>query len=270
MPPAITADETAAYLAFADRLADAAQVATLAHFRQQLRTDDKGDGDTGFDPVTAADREAEAAMRRLIEETYPDHGILGEEHGAKPARGPWRWVLDPIDGTKAYIMGLPTWGTLIALEHEGEPVLGLMDQPYVGERFRAANGRGEVIRAGRSTPLASRRCTGLGAAILATTHPDIFAQGREAEAFGRVSRAARMTRFGCDCYNYAMIATGGVDLVIEAALKPMDISPLVPIIRAAGGIVTDWSGGPAATGGQVIAAGDARVHAAALDLLNAA
>ncbi|MCP1334827.1 histidinol-phosphatase [Futiania mangrovi] len=257
-------------LAFAERLADAAKAATLAHFRQQPDTDDKDDGQHGFDPVTAADRDAETAMRALIQAAYPDHGILGEEHGEKPAQGPWRWVLDPIDGTKAYIMGLPTWGTLIALEHDGEPVLGVMDQPYVGERFVAAGGRGALIRGGQRVPLRTRGCARLGEAILATTHPDIFATEAEADAFARVSAAVRMTRYGCDCYNYAMVAAGGIDLVIEAALKPMDISPLVPIIRAAGGIVTDWSGGPAATGGQVIAAGDARVHAAALERLAAA
>ena len=251
-------------LAFADRLADAARRAILPYFRAELRVDDKGAG--RFDPVTDADKAAEEAMRTLIAREFPAHGVLGEEFGESAGAGGYRWVLDPIDGTRAFIAGLPTWGVLIALTYEGRPILGVMDQPYLDERYRGWNEGANCTARGATRPLRARACAVLSDAIVSTTDPYLF-QGKEAAAFARVRGAAKLTRYGYDCYAYCMIAAGHVDGVVESGLKPFDIDALIPIVTGAGGGVVSWDGGDASGGGQVLAFGDARVKDAALALL---
>ncbi len=246
-------------------LADAARVATLAHFRSAgLMAESKRPED--FDPVTAADREAEAAMRAVLAEMRPDDGILGEEEAAKPSRSGLTWVLDPIDGTRGFIAGTPTWGVLIALEAGDAPVFGIIDQPYIGERFEGGFGQAMMVGPQGSGALAARGGVALSDAVLFTTFPEI---GTEAErlAFERVRDQVRLTRYGMDCYAYALLASGQIDLVIEAGLQAYDIAAPIAVIEAAGGIVTNWQGGPAYPGGQVIAAGSPALHAAALALL---
>lgn len=247
---------------FAGRLADAARDAILPHFRTLQAVEDKG-GVGGYDPVTVADRAAERAMRRLIAEHHPDHGVLGEEEGHQPGAAPLTWVLDPIDGTRAFITGLPLWGVLIALNDGRRPVIGVMDQPFTGERY-VGTPQGTVLN-GR--PLACRPCPVLDQARLMTTGPDLFPTAADLAGFERVRARAQLTRFGGDCYAYAMIAAGQVDVVIEAGLKPYDIQALIPIVEGAGGLVTDWQGGDAQQGGRVLACGDRHLHREIMALL---
>lgn len=263
----VTEDEIAEYAAFAERLADAAAAVTLKHFRTPVDVANKAAG-AAFDPVTIADRDAEAAIRALIAETYPQHGIFGEEHGQSAAEGtrPRTWVIDPVDGTRAFISGLPLWGTLIALNDGTRPVLGIVDHPAIGERFIGRPG----LSTGNRQPLRTRACDSLDAAILSTTDPDLFLPGAERAAYDSVAARVRLKRYGYDCYAYAMVASGHLDLVIESGLQPYDVQAVIPVIENAGGVMTSWSGGPAHQGGQVIAAGDPRVHAAALELLRVA
>lgn len=249
----------------ADALADAARVETLRHFRTAgLQADSKRDD---FDPVTEADRAAEAAMRDVLGRMRPDDAILGEEQAAKPGTSGLTWVLDPIDGTRGFISGTPTWGVLIALSDKTGPKLGIIDQPYIGERFYGGMGRAEVVGPQGNAVLGVRNVDDLAEATLFTTFPEVGSAGERA-AFERVRDRVKLTRYGCDCYAYAMLAAGQVDLVIEAGLQPYDIHAPIAVIEAAGGIVTDWQGNPAHEGGRVIAAGDARLHAQALEVLN--
>lgn len=263
----MTPAEIAEFTTFAHRLADAARAAILPHFRADLLIDGKGDGP--FDPVTEADRGAERAMRALIEAAYPHHGILGEEYGEKPAASRFCWALDPVDGTRAFIAGLPLWGTLIALTHEGRPVIGVIDQGFLDERYVGFPGGAEVTARGVTRPLAVRAAAHLRDTVIATTDPFLF-DGAETGGFEMVRRTARLARYGCDCYAYAMLADGRIDLVIESGLKPWDVQALIPVIEGAGGLVTNWRGGPAWQGGQVIAAGDSRPHEQALVALRRA
>jgi len=256
-------------LAFAHLLADAAGAAIRPHFRQRIEIVAKtGSSHPGFDPVTEADRGAETAMRLLIRENFPDDGIVGEEFGTVDGESGYVWVLDPLDGTRAFIAGMPMWGTLIALEHDGKPVLGVLEQPFLRERFIGAGGRAELHdREGVIVPLRTRECASLAEAIVCTTHPFAHFDDGERALFRRVEAHARMSRYGGDCYAYALIAMGFVDLVMEARLAHWDIAAIVPIVEGAGGVVTDWSGGPVHEGGDVIAAGDKRAHAEALKLI---
>ena len=258
----------ASLIAFADRLADASAEAILPHFRQNTAVDDKP-GMGKFDPVTIADREAERVMRELIEAEHPDHGIVGEEFGNKPASSAYTWVLDPIDGTRAFIMGMPLWGTLIGTLEDGIPVAGTMNQPFTGERFVGSADRAVCRRGGEETILTTSDTCSLKDTMLASTSPEMFSEGAEMDAFERVSGACRMTRYGGDCYAYCMLAAGQLDLVVEAGLNSYDIVALIPIVEGAGGIVTTWDGGSAADGGQIVAAANAELHQYALDCLNA-
>lgn len=252
----------------AEALADVAAARSLPLFRSRtLRAENKAG--TGFDPVTQADREAERAMRALVAARRPGDGVLGEEFGPLEGRSGLTWVLDPIDGTRAFLSGATTWGTLIGLDAGDGPVLGVIDQPYIRERFMGGLGRAEMVRDGVRVPLATRACAGLADAILYSTFPEIGTPA-ERQAFEAVRDRVRLTRYGFDCYAYALVALGQVDLVIEAGLHPYDIEGPQAVIEAAGGIYTDWTGGPAHRGGRVVAAGDARVHAAALELLSQA
>ncbi len=264
----LSAHQIPRFLAFAETLADAARAAILPYFRANLAIEHKG-GER-FDPVTEADRGAESAMRQLIEREFPEHAILGEEFGETQGPSGYQWVLDPIDGTRAFIAGLPTWGVLIALAYEGQPIVGVMDQPYLDERYRGWNSsdswRAEARVRGLTRPLKTRACAKLSEAILSTTDPYLF-QDAEAGAFERARNAAKLTRYGYDCTAYAMVAAGHVDCVIESGLKPFDIAALIPIIRGAGGGVCAWDDGDASAGGRVLAWGDARVRDEALRLL---
>src|SRR6266513_2823061 len=229
---------------FVEELAAKSGEVILPFFRTSLSVDNKGTVGR-FDPVTAADRAAEAAMRALIHQAFPEHGIIGEEYGSEHPDAEYVWVLDPIDGTKSFICGMPAWGTLIGLMRFGKPVFGTMHQPFLGESF-----------------------TGDGEAARFTTSPLLMSE-QDRGAFRRVEQRVRLSRYGGDCYAYCMLAAGHIDLVIETELKPHDIVPLVPIITGAGGVLTAWDGGPALSGGRVLAAGDRVVHAAALKLLQA-
>jgi myo-inositol-1(or 4)-monophosphatase len=258
----------AAYVELAHDLADRAGAAVLRHFRRRLAVEDKARAGERYDPVTAADRAAERVMRAAIAKACPDHGIIGEELGVRAGAGRLQWVLDPIDGTRSFIMGSPLWGTLIGLLEDGVPILGLMDQPFLRERFWGVGGRAQLRSSdGRTRRLRTRPCAGLAEAVLTSTHPDLFEAGFEAAAFARAKERARLTRYGGDCYGYCLLAAGFVDVVVEAGLKPYDVIPLIPIIEGAGGQITTWDGKPALEGGRVLATGDRRVHAQALALL---
>ncbi len=252
--------------AFFHDLADAAGAAILPLFRTRITVEDK-DGRAGFDPVTEADRAAEAAMRRLIEASYPEHGIFGEEYGEKPAQGPFTWVLDPIDGTRAFIAGLPTWGTIIGLTRDGAPVAGLFDQPFTGERLWAVDGPTQYRDRNGARQVTSRRRDALADATLMTTTPALFDRGAERAAYDRIEALSRNVRYGGDAYAYGLIAQGHVDLVVEAGLQPYDVVGLIPIVTGAGGVMTTWTGASAAGGGRIVAAGSAALHAQALALL---
>jgi len=259
-------------IAFAHSLADAAGDVIRPYFRQRLDVTDKRPvihGQPVFDPVTEADMNAEKAIRAIIERERPDDGILGEEFGEKEGTNGLRWVLDPVDGTRAFINGRHEWGSLIALEQDGRAVLGIIDQPWIGERFIGANGATELHFRGATLPLKVRSCADLSDAILCATHPDGYFQAGEHEAFRRVQRAVKMTRWGGDCYIFGTMALGFTDLIIESAFHRWDVAALIPVIEGAGGIITNWQGGSCADGGQCLAAGDPRIHAAALKLLNA-
>jgi len=256
---------------FVEQLADASAEAILPFFRTAIAAEDKASGGA-FDPVTEADRGAENAMRRLIEEAFPGHGIIGEEFGSRRSDAEYVWVLDPIDGTKSFICGFPTWGTLIGLAHLGAPVYGLMNQPFTRERFsgdgRASFWRGPARHGGgiEKRPLKTRACADLAHAMMMTTSPLLIDENLR-ENFHRVERQVRLSRYGGDCYSYCALAAGHVDLVIETSLNPYDIVALIPIVEGAGGVVTTWTGESAAQGGAIIAAGDPRVHEAAMALL---
>ena len=248
-------------------LADAARPETLKHFRSAtLATDNKLD--RGFDPVTEADRAAERAMRAVLERERPDDAIFGEEYGAKAGTSGLTWVLDPIDGTRGYLSGTPTWGVLIAVGDDTGPKVGIIDQPYIGERFTGSPLLAEVTGPQGTAPLATRAARPLSEAIIFTTFPEVGTP-TDAQAFRAVADQAQLVRYGCDCYAYALLAAGQIDLVIEAGLQSYDIQGPLAVIEAAGGIVTDWTGGPAHNGGRVIAAANADIHAEAIAILQA-
>lgn len=252
-------------------LADAGRTAALRHFRAaSLTIDNKRAGAGGFDPVTEADREVETVIRDRLADLRPDDGILGEEHQGVEGQSGRKWVIDPIDGTRAFMAGLPTWGILIALNDGAAPVLGVMDQPFTGERYIGATGgaaSADYDGPGGARPLRVRPCARLDDAVLCSTAPDAFASEDDFRRFSGLSQKVKLTRYGTDCYAYAMVALGQIDLVVESGLAPYDIQAMIPIVRAAGGVITDWQGGDCQNGGQVIAAGDAQLHAKALAAL---
>lgn len=260
----ISADKLNEYRHFADMLADAAAKAVMPYFRAPLPVQDKGG--KLFDPVTEADKAAERVMRELILEHYPEHGIVGEEEDNVAGSSGLTWVLDPIDGTRAFITGMPLWGTLIALNDGQRPVLGIMNQPYTGERFvgvpEGAWCNGQV--------LTTRACASIASARLMCTSPQIFDNEQQLAAFNAVAEQVQLLRYGGDCYAYCMLASGHVDAVIEAGLQTYDVQALIPIIEGAGGVMTAWDGGDAQHGGPVVAAGDPVLHAQLVAQLSAA
>ncbi|GAA4717097.1 histidinol-phosphatase [Sphingomonas lutea] len=253
---------------FASHLADAARLVTLASATGMIAVENKGAARL-FDPVTEADRAAENAMQRLIGEAYPEHGFAGEEFGEQLGSSPYSWSLDPIDGTRSYVCGLPTWTTLIALLENGQPVLGIIDAPRLDERYVGDGAAAWCERAGISAALQSSGCTELEQARLSTTDPFLFA-GQAEDAFAGLRRAVRMTRYGHDGYAYARLAAGTIDLVVECALKPHDYHALVAVVRGAGGVFGDWSGGTDFAAGRVIAAATPQLYEAAVDVIQMA
>jgi myo-inositol-1(or 4)-monophosphatase len=258
-------EDLAAYLESAVEMARRAGEAILPHFRNNPAVENKHQ-DGGYDPVTVADRAAEAAVRAVIAERHPAHGIFGEEQGFQAGNG-LTWVVDPIDGTRAFMTGMLHWGVLIALFDGVEPVLGVMHQPFTDEFWLGTNDAAEYRRGSVSQPLCVRAATGVADSVMGSTGPQYFAGPDELEAFNALREEVRFTRFGGDCYIYAALSMGQLDLVVEASLHAYDIQALMPIIRGAGGVVTTWDGGDASMGGRVIAAGDAEVHRAALAIL---
>ena len=262
----LTDADKAELILTAAELADAARIATLRHFRQDGLTADNKDLHR-FDPVTVADRLSETRMREILARRRPDDAVLGEEFGAKAGTTGLTWVLDPIDGTRGYLSGTPTWGVLISVADVSGPIYGIIDQPYIGERFVGGFGQAEVTGPMGTKALRCRPARPLAEAILFTTFPEVGTPD-EGAAFRRVAQNARLVRYGMDCYAYALIAAGQIDLVIEAGLQAYDVQAPIAVIEAAGGIVTDWQGGPVLGGGQVLAAANVRIHAEALALLN--
>ena len=251
---------------FFRRIAAAAAAETLPRFRRSGEIVNKLEG--GFDPVTEADREAEQAVRALIRAEHPGHGILGEEFGSENASSDHVWVIDPIDGTRSFISGIPLWGTLVGLTQKGDAVAGMMAQPFIGELFYATGKAAWYEGPAGKHRLSTRKTTSLAQATLCTTTPTLF-QGDRRTAYDRLESAVRLSRYGTDCYAYAMLAAGNIDLVVEVGLQPYDIVALIPIIEAAGGMVTEWSGGPAEEGGGIVAAATPELHAAAMETLHA-
>ena len=253
------------FTAFIGRLATSSGETILPFFRTSLSIDNKSNSHD-FDPVTEADRAAEAVMRRLIKSNFPQHGIVGEEFGSEREDAEYVWVLDPIDGTKSFIAGFPIWGTLIALLHKGTPVFGMMHQPYVGERFYGDNGSAQYRGPSGERKLAVRRCASLKEATSFTTSPKLM-NAADRAAFGRIEDSVQLSRYGGDCYSYCMLAFGQIDLIIEGSLQPYDIVPIMPIIAGAGGVTSNAHGASAQNGGVIVTAANPALHAQALALM---
>lgn len=251
--------------ACAHKMADAARAAILPLFRTGLASDNKDAN--GFDPVTQADRAAEIAMREVLTKLRPQDGVFGEEFGQSEGQSGLQWVLDPIDGTRGFISGTPTWGVLISLRDATGPLYGIIDQPYIGERFEGGFGYAELVGPLGNRALATSQTTELAEATILTTFPEVGTSA-DGAGFHAVADSCRLTRYGMDCYGYALVAAGQVELVIEAGLSAYDIQAPIAVIHAAGGIVSDWTGGPAHEGGRAIAAANATIHARALDILS--
>jgi len=258
--------EIAAYINAAHELADISGAAILPHFRRRIRIDNKAD--KGFDPVTAADRAAERVISKALSSRFPDHGLEGEEYGHRNPDARMRWIVDPIDGTRAFILGMPIWGTLIGLMDGDSPVIGLMDQPYTRERFWSGE-RSSFFRGpdGKERRIKTRSCPSLAEAMFTTTDPGLFKSAKDQRGFKAIKERVRSVRYGGDCYAYCLLAAGLIDIVVETGLKPFDIIALIPIIERAGGRITTWDGEPAIRGGRIVATGDPRLHEEALSLL---
>lgn len=268
-PPAAPLGDLSADLV-RQTLLEAAEIAaaiTLPRFRQGIAADNKWT--VGFDPVTEADREAERVIRNLLAERFPAHSILGEEWEDKSGTEPYAWIIDPIDGTRAFVTGVPVWGTLVGLTVNGRAVAGLMAQPFTGEIYLGLPGEAHYHRGSEHLPLRTSGVTEVAKAKLTTTSPDLFLRpGRDlTEQWNRLERSVLTTRYGLDCYGYALLAAGHIDLVVEAGLKNVDICPLIPLIENAGGVITTWDGGRAEGGGNCIAAATPELHEAALAVL---
>lgn len=253
-------------IVFANRLADASGAVIRPYFRQPIDVVHKP-GVRAFDPVTEADKGAERAIRAIIDRDRPNDGILGEEYGEKLGSSGLRWVLDPVDGTRAFITGRHEWGSLIALEKDDMPVLGILDQPVLGERYLAVNGRAVLLEKQKQTSLNVRECVDVKDAILCATDPSSYFSADQQAGFNRVRAKVRMTRFGGDCYLFAALALGFIDIIIEAGFNRWDVAALIPLVEGAGGIITNWNGGDCRDGKTIIACGDRRVHEQSLKLL---
>jgi len=256
-----------ALLSFAKKMADRSAVEIMRLFRQEIDIANK-EGDEGFDPVTDADRTAERVMREMVKKHWPDHDFFGEEFENQNRNAEYQWCVDPIDGTRSFIMGIPTWGTLIGLKKSGLPYLGLMNQPFTSERYWSTETETHYSGPDGAKKLSTRHCDNIENAILATTDPGLFQDGVEKESFAKVATRTRLNRYGSDCYAYCMLASGTCDVIVEAGLKPFDIMALIPIVENAGGRVTTWTGDDPSNGGRILATGDRALHDKVLDLLN--
>ncbi len=257
-------EETAFERTLLDATNAAAKV-TLPAFRSGLSVDNKLD--QGFDPVTQADKEAELVIRQTIEQAFPDHMIIGEEHATKQTNSPFSWIIDPIDGTRAFITGVPVWGTLIGIAHEEKTFAGIMAQPFTGEIFLGLGGKSTYSRFGSDPkPLSTSTVEKLSEARLMTTTPALF-EGEQLQAYLNLENQVRLARYGCDCYAYCLLAAGEIDLVVEAGLNIYDIAALIPIIENAGGVITTFDASPADKGGNVIAAATPELHQAAMNIM---
>ncbi len=267
-------EEISEFASFADRLVKAARAETLPRFRTGLSVIDKKEEEAGaaFDPVTEADREGERVMRALIADAYPGHGVVGEEFGVSDGDEPWRWVLDPVDGTRAFVCGVATWTTLIALEHDGEGVLGVIDQPYTDDCWAAVNGETVLRRGGETKICKSSGVTELARARISTTdpRPDSYFGDGPARAFTALAAQTRLARFSMDAYAYGLLALGEIDIVAENGLQHHDYAALKPVVENAGGVITNWRGEPLGSDdrGEALAAATPELHAAALEVLN--
>jgi myo-inositol-1(or 4)-monophosphatase len=250
---------------FALQLAQASAEVILPFFRRNIQVDVKSGA--VWDPVTEGDRAGERIMRAMIEERYPDHGINGEEYGIKPSRSGFTWVLDPVDGTRAFITGMPTWATLIGLNFEDRPMVGVMNQPFVGETFYGSPDGAWSLYRGASARLRTRAARPLAQAALTTTAPELYRSAAEKAVLRRLTGATQLTRYGGDAYFFCVLAAGQTDLAMDAHMQPYDIAPLIPIIEGAGGVVTTWGRKPAAAGGHVIAASSPELHEEALAVI---
>ena len=256
-----------ALLKFAHKLADQSSLAILRMFRQKIDIANKEAG-TSFDPVTEADREAEKIMRSLVAKDWPEHDFYGEEFQNIDRNAEYQWCVDPIDGTRSFIMGYPTWGTLIGLKKSGVPYLGIMNQPFTNERYWSTERHALYSGPDGDRILQTRKCASIEDAMLATTDPGLFTDPEEKEKYARVADHTKLNRYGSDCYAYCMLASGTCDLIIESGLKPFDIMALIPIVERAGGCITTWSGGDPVDGGRILASGDPALHAKVLNVLN--
>ncbi len=257
-----------AMLQTAHQAADLSRAAILPHFRIPITVENKAQ-DASFDPVTVADRAAEQVIRDHIARHWPEHGLIGEEFGLTRETAHVQWIIDPIDGTRSFIIGSPLWGTLIGATCEAVPVLGLLDQPFTKERFYAG-AQGAYLQTPQSPqprPLATRACASLENAVLTTTHPDHIQETADLERFYSLKSRVQLSRYGGDCYAYGLLAAGFIDLVVETGLNTYDIAALIPIVEQAGGKITTWEGEPAIHGGRIIAAGDPALHEAAMNVL---
>lgn len=250
---------------FAVHLAQLAGQEIMRHFRSDVGIDNKLA--EGYDPVTIADREAERVIREEIQRHYPNHGILGEEHGLQSGSGRFTWVIDPIDGTRAFVLGQLHWGTLIALNEDGRPIVGIMHQPFTGEIFIGTPEQTTLRYQAQQRALRTRPGGSLAQTTVCATDPTMFVAEADKQAFGRLAAKARAVRYGGDCYTPCLLAAGHCDLVIEACLKPWDVQPLIPIVEGAGGIITDWQGGPAQNADRVVIASHAALHREVIDTL---
>lgn len=254
------------FIPFLNDVANEAAKVSLQYFKKSVNVENKGPKlKSTFDPVTIADKNTEKVIRENIRSHFPDHNIMGEEEAFEDKKSDYTWIIDPIDGTRSYITGIPTWGTLIALQHHGKTIIGMLDQPYLKERYIGTT-EGTLFN-GKS--IKTRPCDTIFNATLSTTDPlQLFNGEEEQDKFFRVAAGAKMMRNGYDCYAYAMVASGFIDVVIESGLNAHDIQALIPIIEGAGGIVTNWIGEPVTDGGQVVACGDQRLHEQVIGLLN--
>jgi len=255
------------FLASAHEMADLSASEILPFFRREISVLHK-DGKGIFDPVTDADRKSEQVIRSFLAEKWPKHSIIGEEFGQDIKDDDHCWIIDPIDGTRAFVLGSPLWGTLIGLNVQDRPLIGMMNQPFTGERFWASPNGAFARWGGSDHVLKTRDGQNISEAVITTTCPDLFATDTDRERFDELRSHCRMTRYGGDCYNYCLMAMGHVDLIVESGLAAYDIAPLIPLIEGAGGVITTWSGDSAANGGQIIAAGSQHLHEKALSLLN--
>lgn len=267
-PVELDADELHRLLQIAQLAADAARPVTCGYFRQPMRVENKASG-SGFDPVTLADREAELAIRDVLRSQTPHIGFYGEEHEAVSDGGALMWIVDPIDGTRAFMSGMPLWGTLIGLYNGERSVLGLMDQPVLDERYIGYLDAARLISSNNllNTNLSTRSIPSVHDAVAYCTTPDMFSNRAANACFVELKNTVKLMRYGGDCYAYALLAAGLVDIVVDCDLQPYDIAALIPIIEAAGGVVSNWAGGRAVDGGYVVACGSPELHAQVLPLL---